>query len=73
MKFKNRLGASAGSLAKKKEPIWPRHMGCRGGAWIFEALHLVFRSILYIVSDKFIANWDGIVLMLISVSIAMVS
>ena len=50
MKFKNRLGESESihmkGLSPKNEPIRPRRLGCRGGAPIFEAFHLVFQSFL---------------------------
>ena len=51
IKFKNRLGESESihmkGLSPKNEPIRPRRLGCRGGAPIFEAFHLVIRSLLY--------------------------
>ena len=48
IKFKNRLGIHMKGLSPKNEPIRPRRLGCRGGAPIFEAFHLVIRSLLYI-------------------------
>ena len=48
-RFKNRLGAPKSNqmrgLSPKNEPIRPRGLGCRGSS-VFEAFHLVYRSLL---------------------------
>ena len=50
MKLKTPLGASESihmrGLLPKNEPIRPRRLGCRWGCSVFEAFHLVFRSLL---------------------------
>ena len=50
MKLRNPLGASESihmrGLLPKNEPIRPRRLGCRWGCSVFEAFHLVFRSLL---------------------------
>ena len=51
MKLQNPHGASESihmrGLSPKNEPIRLRRMGCRWGCSVFEAFHLVYRSLLY--------------------------
>ena len=51
-KFENSLNDSETILLRgsqlKNELIWPRRLGCRGGAIDLAAAHLVIRALLYL-------------------------